>query len=234
MLEGLFRRRRLPHWDAEDATYFITTCLAGSIPAQGLMRLQQFRETLELKPRPIGLSLDEWEARKHKLIFARFDGIIDDEPAVRHLANPLAASEVESSLRHFAGERYDLLGFVVMPSHFHWIFHPRANWVQSCIEKSRQDGKPDTRTPRQRIMQSVKGYSAHQCNRLLDLYGEFWQDESYDHVIRNDNELFRIIQYVENNPVKAGLVSRCEDWLWSSARVRVRLGIPYGQPLPAE
>jgi type I restriction enzyme R subunit len=233
MLDGLFRRRRLPHWDAEDATFFVTACLAGSIPARGLIRLEKFREQLERRPRPNGLSVDEWETRKQKLVFAQFDDLIDCESAVRHLANPAAASEVESSLRHFAGERYDLLAVVVMPSHFHWVFHPRANCVLSWIEEERQSGKPVPRTPRQRIMQSVKGYSAYRCNRLLGLHGEFWQDESYDHVVRDDDELFRIIEYVENNPVKAGLVERREDWQWSSAGERVRLEIPCGEPLPA-
>jgi REP element-mobilizing transposase RayT len=178
--------------------------------------------------------MQEWETRKQKLVFAQFDNIIDSEPAVRHLANSAAASEVAGSLRYFAGERYDLLAFVVMPSHFHWVFHPRADWVQKCAEESRQARKPAPRSPRERIMQSVKGYSARQCNRLLGLHGEFWQDESYDHVVRDDDELLRIIAYVENNPVKAGLALRSEDWLWSSAQLRVRMGIPCGRPLPRE
>lgn len=234
MLEGLFRRRRLPHWDVDDGTYFVTACLAGSIPAIGINRLQLVRARLERQTRPDDLTSEEWEDRKHKLVFAQLDHIIDVEPAVRHLANPAAASAVERSLRHFAGERVDLLAFVVMPSHFHWIFHPRANWVQESIVEVRQAGKPAPRTPRARVMQSVKGYSARECNRLLGLEGQFWQDESYDHVVRDDDELCRIIEYVENNPVKAGLVKRREDWQWSSARDRLRLAISYGQPLPEE
>jgi len=233
MSEGLFRRRRLPHWDVEDATFFVTACLAGSIPAQGLIRLQTYRDQLECQPQPASMSVEDWETHKHKMVFARFDEIVDSEPAVRHLAVPAAASAAEGSLRHFAGERYDLVAFVVMPSHFHWVFHPRADWVQASVEDERQAGKPAPRTPRERIMQSVKGYSAYQCNRLLGRHGEFWQDESYDHVVRDDDELLRIIEYVENNPVKAGLVKRREDWQWSSARDRLRLGIPDGDPLPA-
>ena len=156
MLDGLFRRRRLPHWDVEDATYFVTACLAGSIPARGLVHLQSFREEVECRSRLNGLSLEEWELHKHKLLFAQFDYIIDVEPAVRHLANPIAAAQVESCLRHFAGKRYDLLAFVVMPSHFHWVFHPRAEWVQACVDERRQAGKPTSRPPRQLVMKSVK------------------------------------------------------------------------------
>jgi type I restriction enzyme R subunit len=230
MLDGIFRRRRLPHWDVEDATYFVTTCLAGSIPAQGLLRLQAFRDELELRPQPVNLSAEEWEINKHKLVFAQFDNLIDSEPALTHLANPEAAAIVASSLLHFAGERYDVLALVVMPSHFHWVFHPRTELVEACVaERARkqenQGAMAEIRTSRQRIMQSVKGYSAYKCNRLLGLAGKFWQDESYDHVVRSDDELLRIIEYIENNPLKAGLVLRPEDWRWSSAWLRQR-GLP--------
>jgi type I restriction enzyme R subunit len=232
MQEGLFRRRRLPHWDVEDGTYFVTACLAGSIPSQGLLRLEKFRAHLDCRPCPSNLSPEQWETNKHKLVFARFDEIIDSEPLVRHLSDPAAASEVERSLSHFAGERYDLLAYVVMPSHFHWLFHPRAQWVQECVDADRQAGKSATRSLRQRIMQNVKGYSARQCNSLLGLHGEFWQDESYDHVIRGDDELYRVIEYIENNPVKAGLVDQAANWRWSSASMRCRLKIARGDPMP--
>src|ERR1022692_1789959 len=45
----------------------------------------------------------------------------------------------------------------------------------------------------------------------------FWQDESYDHWVRGPEELAKIVRYIEENPVAAGLVSRGEDWRWSSA-----------------
>jgi hypothetical protein len=61
--------------------------------------------------------------------------------------------------------------------------------------------------------------------------GTFWQDESYDHCVRDDDELERIIHYVEDNPVKAGLVASAASWEYSSARDRVSLGVMVGQPL---
>jgi REP element-mobilizing transposase RayT len=80
-------------------------------------------------------------------------------------------------------------------------------------------------------MKSIKGYSARRCNELLGSTGQFWQDESYDHLVRHDDELLRLIDYIENNPVKAGLIARREDWKWSSANARLRLGSVLGQPL---
>jgi type I restriction enzyme R subunit/putative DNA methylase len=53
---------------------------------------------------------------------------------------------------------------------------------------------------------------------LLHRTGErFWQDESFDHWVRSEGEFIRIQKYIENNPVKAGLVAKAEDWPWSSA-----------------
>jgi type I restriction enzyme R subunit len=225
MDEGLFRRRRLPHWDAADATYFVTACLAGSVPARGLIELNTYRQQLDARACPANLNAAEWEVRKHKLVFARFDELIDDAPAVDFLATPAVADCVRDAIYHFAGIRYELLAYVVMPSHFHWLFHPLA------AGETTQEIGVTRRTAREKIMHSIKSYTANQCNRLLARGGPFWQDESYDHVVRNDDELLRIIQYVENNPIKAGLVSRPEDWRWSSAADRQRqLKVP-GVPL---
>ena len=73
-----------------------------------------------------------------------------------------------------------------------------------------------------RLMQTLKGYTAREANKLLGRTGQrFWQAESYDRWVRDSREAERIRAYVENNPVKAGLVLRPEDYQWSSARGRV-------------
>jgi putative DNA methylase len=82
------------------------------------------------------------------------------------------------------------------------------------------------------ITRSLKGSTAREANKLLDRTGQpFWQDESYDHWARDDDEFSRIIAYIENNPVKAGLVLKPEDWQWSSAAERKRRGIVERVPL---
>jgi REP element-mobilizing transposase RayT len=63
----------------------------------------------------------------------------------------------------------------------------------------------------------LKGFTSHQANQILGLTGRhFWQDESYDHLVRNGEEFSRIQHYIETNPVKAGLVSTPEKFPWSS------------------
>ena len=217
-----FRRRRLPHWDKPGAIYFVTACLDGSIPAIGLKDITDYRNGLSKQQRPSELAVQQWEARKWKLAFARVDQWLDTNPAARHLAQHALAVEVENALLHFAGERYAIWSWVVMPSHFHCVFEPAGNWVASLGQE---------RTPRERIMHSVKRHSARQCNMLRGETGTFWQDESYDHCVEDVDELQRVIDYVELNPVKANLAESSEDYRFSSACYRKQNGIPLGRPL---
>ena len=235
----VFRRRRLPHWDVPGAIYFVTTCLHGSIPAQGLLAVQRYREELGRRPVPAGLTPEDWKVRQWKLAFARADDWLDHRPAVRHFADGRLAAQMVDAIDHFLGVRYDVLAYVVMPSHVHWVFQPLEQWVQEIEGKatgmpdSRQaGGLPHVRTPRERIMHSLKTHTALECNRLLGREGTFWQAESYDHCVFDVDELERVIRYIENNPVLAGLAVAAEDWPYSSARDRKLANLPFGHPLP--
>jgi len=93
---------------------------------------------------------------------------------------------------------YELQSWVLMANHVHILIHPKANLS--------------------RITKAIKGFSARQANTILGRTGQpFWQDESYDHWVRGAEEEARIVRYIEENPVVAGLVGRAEDWRWSSA-----------------
>src|SRR6266436_4058583 len=89
-----------------------------------------------------------------------------------------------------------------------------------CFPRSVREISPS------RLLQSMKGFTARQTNLILNRTGEpFWQAESYYHWVRNEPEYFRIAAYIENNPVKARLVERAEDFSWSSANANER-GVP--------
>lgn len=70
------------------------------------------------------------------------------------------------------------------------------------------------------IVRSWKSFTAHECNKLLGRSGRFWQREPFDRYIRNKQHFQRAVSYIEENPVKAGLCRKPEDWQWSSARRR--------------
>src|SRR5437660_28600 len=122
MEQELFRRRHLPHWDVPGATYFVTTCLEGSIPARGQLDIARYEELLRRRSKPPEMTPEAWRVHTRKLLFVRQEQWLDHEPANRVLEKPELAQEVMKSMYHFAGERYDLFAYAVMPSHFHWVF----------------------------------------------------------------------------------------------------------------
>jgi len=115
------------------------------------------------------------------------------------LRQPAIAQLVVDSIHRGASlDHYQLHAFVVMPNHVHLLLTPRV--------------APS------RLLKPLKGCTARQANRILGRTGEpFWQRESYDHWVRDSAEFERIRRYIENNPVKAGLVARASDYPWSSA-----------------
>jgi REP element-mobilizing transposase RayT len=116
------------------------------------------------------------------------------------LKNPEIAATVESCILRGAGElgQYTLLAYVVMPNHVHLLIEPRL--------------------PLERITGGIKGVSSRDANRILRRIGQpFWQGESFDHWVRTPAEGEKIWRYIEDNPLKAGLVAAPERWPWSSA-----------------
>ena len=66
------------------------------------------------------------------------------------------------------------------------------------------------------ILQGIKGVSAHSVNRMLQRSGPVWQEESFDHVLRSNESFEEKLEYIRQNPVRRGLVTRREEyrWLW--------------------
>jgi type I restriction enzyme R subunit/putative DNA methylase len=77
------------------------------------------------------------------------------------------------------------------------------------------------------LMRWLKGSTAREANRILGRTGQpFWQDESWDHYLRNSDQLNRTVAYIEGNPVSAGLVGLAELWPWSSAGWQAKPRLP--------
>ncbi len=209
MNERLFYRRRLPHWQPPGATIFITWRLYGSLPRIAVEAL--LAEGKRLGQLPIGenaVNSVSWQGHEHPQ-FQILERYLDRaEHGPLWLKDERLASLVTSGLFHFDGGRYDLISFAVMANHVHVLATPREI-----------SGKY---APLRLITQGLKGYTSRQANRILKRTGQpFWQEESYDHWARSREETIRIAEYIENNPVTAGLVTKPDEWRWSSAWERV-------------
>jgi len=134
----------------------------------------------------------------------RIDAYLDQGHGSCLLRDPQAADIVQNNWLRFDGERYQLHAWVVMPNHTHILFTPAPGWDLS------------------RIAHTWKSYTAHAINKLLGRSGKLWQDEPFDRYIRDERHFANAVAYIENNPVKAGLCDRPEDWPWSSAYWRAK------------
>jgi REP element-mobilizing transposase RayT len=228
--DAIVHRRKLPHVDVEGKPTFITACLEGSLPAIGLKRIRDYREELASRSIPKDMAEADWELKKHKLVFKLVDSLLDGECPVTHLKDDRSAKIIRDAFLRFANERYRLYAYVVMPSHHHWVFLPDDDWATELA--LRESAKQRPKTPREVISHSVQSFTGTMCNRVLDKTGSFWQTETFDHYCRDEAELFRIIDYIEQNPVVAGLVKQPEDYCWSSAYQRKQLKLPVGAPIP--
>ena len=136
------------------------------------------------------------------------------------MRTPEISKIVADSLLFFHSERLDTGDFVAMPNHVHVLLLPNADDIGECDNQLVVGESNDRASPLAKIMHSLKSYTAHEANRILRRSGSFWQRESYDHWVRDDNELERIVDYIRANPVKAGLVERHEDWFFCSCHDR--------------
>ena len=209
----MFRRRNLPHWDVENRPVFVTVRLFGTLPGASWRRVQTYRAELARKAERLQLSPSERERWRSKRLFLFLDELLDAEMPDPPLSDPRLAPLVESAMRFFDGERYDLLSYSIMPSHLHWLFRPLESWAVRAVAEASSRGRE--RTPREIITHSVQSYTATQCNRVLGRQGCFWQAETFDHWVRDDSELARIIHYIEQNPVRARLCTQAQDWPWT-------------------
>jgi len=181
-------RRNLPHFYAQDAIYDINFRLANTIPKS---LSDEYYWTLK----------QENKSKQTKRNSNLYNEIMDDyldrnSNGINWLRNEKIRLETISSINFNNKRLYSVIAFCIMPNHVHLIINT-FNYPY---------------TPLGKILKSIKQFSATQANKILKQEGQFWQHESYDHIVRNRNELAARINYVKNNPVKAGLVSSWRKW----------------------
>jgi menaquinone-specific isochorismate synthase len=192
----------LPHWTAPRATYAVTFRLADSLPQEIIETWRARRDDLR---RQLGEATAQAVANSTLVAGwseqlaaheATLDALLDEGRGSCLLRAPEAATLVEAGLKHFDGARYTLIAWCVMPNHVHVVVQPTEGQELSAI------------------LHSWKSFTAHELKKRglaanLAAAG-VWQPESYDQLIRSEDELERIIAYVMGNPAKAGLAG----WAW--------------------
>lgn len=211
-----FYRRNLPHYQPPEGTFHVVFRLAGSLPAEVIERLRAERISEERFLSGINdqRQLKHAWTDHHEEYFEKFDELLDDsQTGPRWLCEPPVAEVISEAISHRDGKVYDLLAYCVMPNHVHTV-----------LTVGQQDGSPykgrrPSSTELADILENLKWYTALNCNRILGRGGQFWQHESYDHLIRNGEELERTIWYVLNNPVRGGLTDSWENWKWKYVKL---------------
>jgi REP element-mobilizing transposase RayT len=124
---------------------------------------------------------------------------------------PLPARTIAlDSCRHDHGRTMHLHIAVIMPDHVHLIFTPLVDYDRGRIY------------PLSQILWAIKSASAHRINKVMERLGAVWQEEYFDTAIRRSDSLDQKIEYVRQNPVRAGLVATPEDYQWSWEAPRPR------------
>lgn len=222
-----FYRRRLPHWQPVAGAIFLTWRLYGSLPREALDRLQAERESLDRQPQRADETPRDRALRHQKGLFGLADELLaQDTAGPKWLGKePIARLMVDALFYHHR-RLYILLAFVVMPNHVHVLLIPMEQRptegpdVASSLNSGA--GLPAMPVPLRQITHSLKSYVAHEPSRRLARPPRpFWQDESYDHWVRSEAELGRVVTYVESDPVRSGLADSPEEWRWSSAWERI-------------
>ena len=195
-----FYSRNLPHWLPENACIFLTWRLYGSLPC-GTVTPDCARRS---KAKTCPSNVTDGKSESAGLRFRRLDVQLDRmKIGPKWLADSRVAACVQEAILRGDNSlgQYRLHAYVVMPNHVHLLIAPT---IPVCG-----------------IMRGIKGVSARDANRILGRKGKaFWQDESYDHWVRSEAEHWKIVAYIENNPVRAGLVKEAAEWRWSSAHLR--------------
>ncbi len=169
-------RRNLPHWRQANGVHFVTFRLADSLPTERLdeLRALRHRRTDEALTT---VAADEVLSRE-----AKIDGWLHAGCGSCCLAESATSAIIENALLCFDGQRYQLGTYVVMPNHVHVLVSPLPGHELSAI------------------LHSWKSFTSNAVNKLLSRRGKLWQDESFDHLVRDDSSYRRFIAYIEGNP----------------------------------
>jgi len=154
--------------------------------------LIRWKEELKLQP----------SSEAQSLMRKRVEVYLDQGHGKCYLRDHSVATMIQHALLFHDQVKYRLSAWVIMPNHVHLLCTPLAGYLLADI------------------MHSIKSFTSTEANKILNQKGRFWQKEYFDRYIRNGRQFARTVLYIENNPVRANLCDKAEDWAFSSAAFR--------------
>ncbi len=197
----------LPHIHPKYSKFFITFNLYNNKIIKFYDNLKKQR-TIELDKPKIKESVI-YTANVKKKYFGIFDDFLNTlNSPENYLSNHNNAQIVVSKLEKYDKQYYNLLAYCIMPNHVHII-------IDTTVQIPVNEDIAYEFVRVSKIMQYLKGGSAREINMQLKKTGQLWQRDYYDHFIRNQKEFDNIVNYIKQNPVKAGLVNKWTDWKYT-------------------
>jgi hypothetical protein len=184
-------RRKLPHWEQQGCTYFITFRLNDSIPRSKLedwnQRRMNWLNRINVDPNTSSADLPDKLNAEQKIEYYQkftqyYHDLLDSGLGSCLLRKTINATILADTLLFFDQDRYRMGDFIIMPNHVHLLVTPLEPWSIS------------------QLLQSWKRYSAREINKAAHQTGTLWRAESYDHIVRNEQQHIRIQQYIRENP----------------------------------
>lgn len=226
-----FSTRHRPHIQPPDRVLFVTYRLAGSIPKATVREykarkiwlaneIDRVRKTILGTDDPIRTNWLQRVEDFSREWFVKFENVLDKAACgPKWLKDERVAAVVAEGLQSLDGDAYRLDAYCVMSNHVHVVFKPSltASEFREAFDEYGHVAFRCEHPGLSRIMHSLKGRSARECNRVLQRTGQFWEHESFDHVVR-EGRFYSAIRYTLNNPVKARLVENWRQWRWSYCR----------------
>ena len=191
-----FNRRKLPHWMVAERPYFVTFRQKGTLPAGVVEALKRERDALASSnasdDERTNLSLDQAE---------RVDAILDRaDTGMCNFATPECAEVILNAFSWMEEQLgWNVCALTVMSNHVHAVMR------SSCGRNGMLNED----------LGRLKGFTARKINKLQGRTGTMWQSENFDHWCRTPEEYEKYLSYTIQNPVRAGLVERPEDWAWT-------------------
>lgn len=190
-----FYKRNLPHWIVANKTYFVTIRLHGTLPKAVVKELQEENRIL----RECSADADKMMVMKRSQ-FRRIEKILDSKNSMVHyLDDPLIAGLIFNNLGWLKKRGWHIHAATVLSTHIHLLTSNHLGKTVNLLED----------------LGLYKNFTAREANKILGKTGSFWAREDFDHWIRTNSKFEATVNYIANNPVKAGRVKNWQDWKWT-------------------